>query len=106
MFNVLIIDDEQDIREIISDTLSDEGYVTITAYNVKSALEAINANMLHLVILDIWLEGHHSDGIGLLRIIKKQQPDTPVIKMTNKTNKILSRIFSSRDLEVTKSNKK
>jgi two-component system, NtrC family, nitrogen regulation response regulator NtrX len=86
MFNILIIDDEQDIREIISDTLSDEGYKTLTAHNVKSAMDVINSNLLHLVILDIWLEGHHTDGIGLLRMIKKQQPNTPVIMISGHAN--------------------
>lgn len=86
MYNILIVDDEEDIREVISDTLSDEGYVTIKAHNVKSAMEVMSKYTLHLVILDIWLEGHHMDGIGLLRTIKKEQPNTPVIMISGHAN--------------------
>ncbi len=86
MFNILIVDDEQDIRDIISDTLNDEGYKTIEAHNVKSALEAISSNTFHLVILDIWLEGHYMDGIGLLRTIKRKYPCIPIIMISGHAN--------------------
>lgn len=86
MYNVLIIDDEKDIREVVADILSDEGYSVVKAHNVKSAMEVVANHTLDLVILDMWLEGHHMDGIGLLRTIKKEQSNTPVIMISGHAN--------------------
>ncbi len=84
---VLIIDDNADIRDLIVDTLKDEGYVTKVAHNVESALNELSSNILpNLVILDIWLNGHHMDGIGLLKRIKKHYFNMPVVMISGHAN--------------------
>lgn len=86
MATILIIDDEEDIRNIISDTLIDEGYKAITADNVKSATQCLENIIPDVIVLDIWLEGNHMDGIGLLRTIKKQHPNIPIIMISGHAN--------------------
>ena len=77
--DVLVIDDEMDIREIISDILKDEGFSSRTAANSTQAFKAIAEKVPNAVILDIWLQGSELDGLGILEIIKKQYPLMPVI---------------------------
>jgi two-component system nitrogen regulation response regulator NtrX len=77
--DVLIIDDEMDIRDIISDILKDEGFSSRTAANSTQAFKAIAEKTPNAVILDIWLQGSELDGLGILEIIKKQYPLMPVI---------------------------
>lgn len=86
MHNVLVIDDEIDIRTLLSDILEDEGYTVNTANNVQSAKNQMKEMLPHVIILDIWLEGHHMDGIGLLRYIKKEYPHIPVIMISGHAN--------------------
>jgi len=86
MVNILIVDDERDIRDLLSDALKDEHYNVFTANNVSSAITALEQNDFHVVILDIWLEGQNMDGIGLLRTIKKQYPSVPVIMISGHAN--------------------
>ncbi len=86
MSSVLIIDDEYDIRELIADTLIDEGYTAITAHNIETALHKLATTSPKVVVLDIWLEGNHMDGIGLLRDIKKRYPTLPVIMISGHAN--------------------
>jgi two-component system, NtrC family, nitrogen regulation response regulator NtrX len=86
MAKILIVDDESDIRELLSDVLKDEGYITQTANNAKSALEAMNSYEPDLVILDIWLEGSEFDGIGVLKRIKQTKPHLPVIMISGHGN--------------------
>jgi two-component system nitrogen regulation response regulator NtrX len=86
MAKILIVDDESDIRELVSDILSDEGYETITAVNAKTAIDAVKAQDLQLVVLDIWLEGSEFDGIGVLKIIKQLKPNLPVIMISGHGN--------------------
>lgn len=77
--DVLIIDDEMDIRDIISDIVKDEGFSSRTAANSTQAFKAIAEKTPSAVILDIWLQGSELDGLGILEIIKKQYPLMPVI---------------------------
>lgn len=84
---ILVIDDNADIRDLVVDILRDEGYSTKTAYNVESALHELNADLLpKLVILDIWLDGHHMDGIGLLKTIKKMYSNIPILMISGHAN--------------------
>ncbi|MBT5540246.1 MAG: sigma-54-dependent Fis family transcriptional regulator, partial [Alphaproteobacteria bacterium] len=80
--SVLIIDDEEDIRRLVSDILGDEGYETYTAADGASAMETIKVRRPSLVILDIWLNDSRFDGIELLDIIKSDHPLAPVIMIS------------------------
>ena len=84
--DILIVDDAEDIRELVSGILDDEGYETRTAGDSESALESIKARRPSLVILDIWLHGSKLDGLAVLDIIKKQHPDVPVIMFSGHGN--------------------
>lgn len=77
--DVLVIDDEVDIRDLISDILKDEGFSSRTAENSTQTFELIAKKVPAAVILDIWLQGSELDGLGILEIIKKQYPSVPVI---------------------------
>jgi two-component system nitrogen regulation response regulator NtrX len=84
--DILIVDDEADIREIVSGILSDEGHGTRTAKNSDEALAAIGARRPTLVFLDIWLQGSRLDGLQLLKIIKDQNPALPVVMISGHGN--------------------
>jgi len=84
--DILIVDDEADIRDIVSGILSDEGYETRTAKNSDEALAAIEARRPHLVFLDIWLQGSRLDGLQLLKIVKEQNPTLPVVMISGHGN--------------------
>src|ERR1700744_2849304 len=84
--DILIVDDEADIREGVSGILSDEGYNTRTAKNSDEALAAVEARRPHLVFLDIWLQGSRLDGLQLLKIIKEQNPTLPVVMISGHGN--------------------
>ncbi len=86
MAKILIVDDESDIRELLSDVLKDEGYLTQTATNAKTALESVDSFAPDLVILDIWLEGSEFDGIGVLKRIKQSKPQLPVLMISGHGN--------------------
>ena len=77
--DILIVDDERDIRELVSGVLSDEGYDCRTAGDSTSALEAIDGKRPSLVLLDVWLHGSPMDGLEVLDAIKVREPDLPVI---------------------------
>jgi two-component system nitrogen regulation response regulator NtrX len=77
--DVLIIDDEADIRDLISANLKDEGFTTRTAAHSTGAFDAIAEKAPSAIILDIWLQGSDLDGLGILEIIKKRYPLMPVI---------------------------
>ena len=66
MSDILIVDDERDIRELISDILRDEGYATRLAANSDEAVAELNAGEPALMILDIWLKDSKMDGIDIL----------------------------------------
>lgn len=76
---ILIVDDERDIRELVAGVLSDEGYECRTAGDSAAALEAIDARRPSLVLLDVWLHGSPMDGLEVLDAIKAREPELPVI---------------------------
>lgn len=77
--DILVIDDEADIRDLVSGILADEGYNTRSAADSDGALAEMDARRPSLVVLDIWLLGSRLDGIELLEVIKEKYPDLPVI---------------------------
>jgi two-component system nitrogen regulation response regulator NtrX len=85
-FDVLIVDDETDIRELISGILTDEGYATRVAGDSDSALKEIKARRPALVILDIWLQGSRLDGLQVLDEIKRDHPEMPVLIISGHGN--------------------
>ena len=64
VIEILIVDDESDIRELTSGILQDEGYQTRIAANSNEALSAVQARRPNLILLDIWLQGSDLDGLG------------------------------------------
>ena len=76
---ILVVDDERDIRELVSGVLGDEGYMCRTAADSTSALAEIDERRPSLVLLDVWLHGSEMDGLELLDAIKVREPDLPVI---------------------------
>ncbi len=84
--DIIIVDDEQDIREQVAGILSDEGYDTRLASDSDSALAAIEARRPSLVILDIWLQGSRLDGLEVLDVIKSQHPNLPVVIISGHGN--------------------
>ncbi|GJL92854.1 sigma-54-dependent transcriptional regulator [Hyphococcus sp.] len=77
--DVLVVDDEQDIRELISGILEDEGFAPRMAANSTAALAAVRDRLPSLVVLDVWLQNSELDGIEILEVLKKQHPDLPVV---------------------------
>jgi len=85
-YNVLVVDDEADIRNLICDVLHDEEYQTRTASSDLEALSMLDNQVPTVVILDIWLQGSELDGLGILEIIKKKYPYLPVIMVSGHGN--------------------
>lgn len=77
--DILIVDDEKDIRDLVAGVLSDEGYECRTAGDSQSALSAIDERRPSLVLLDVWLHGSPMDGLEVLDAIKIREPQLPVI---------------------------
>ena len=77
--DILIVDDERDIRELVAGVLSDEGYSCRTAADSSGALAAIDERRPSLVLLDVWLHGSEMDGLEVLDAIKAREPELPVI---------------------------
>ncbi|KUR71450.1 AAA family ATPase [Novosphingobium fuchskuhlense] len=77
--DILIVDDERDIRELVAGVLSDEGYGCRTAADSTAALAAVDDRRPSLVLLDVWLHGSPMDGLEVLDEIKKREPELPVI---------------------------
>jgi two-component system nitrogen regulation response regulator NtrX len=84
--DILIVDDEADIRELVSGILQDEGYLTRTARDSDDALAAIAARRPNLVFLDIWLQGSRLDGLQVLDAIKRENPEVPVVMISGHGN--------------------
>ncbi|MGZ0216914.1 MAG: sigma-54-dependent transcriptional regulator, partial [Acidimicrobiales bacterium] len=80
--DILIVDDEKDIRALIAGVLEDEGYITRQAVDAKTTLDQVRARAPSVVLLDIWLEGSSMDGMELLRTIKHLRPNTQVIMIS------------------------
>jgi two-component system nitrogen regulation response regulator NtrX len=79
---ILIVDDEPDIRALIEGILADEGYDTRQAHNSDSALAAFRARRPSLVILDIWLQNSRLDGLGILDAMNREEPQVPVVMIS------------------------
>ncbi|NYS23667.1 sigma-54-dependent Fis family transcriptional regulator [Rhodobacteraceae bacterium 2376] len=86
MDDILIVDDERDIRELISEILIDEGYATRLAANSDDAMAEVNAKPPALLILDIWLKDSRMDGIDILMAVKRGNPDIPVVIISGHGN--------------------
>ena len=86
MSNILIIDDEIDIRESIVAILTDEGFVCDTACNTNEAIQLSNTKAYDLIILDVWLNDPKCDGIKLLKLIKKNDANIPIIIISGHGN--------------------
>ncbi|MEX0307770.1 MAG: sigma-54-dependent transcriptional regulator [Ruegeria sp.] len=86
MSDILIVDDERDIRELVSDILEDEGYSTRLAANSDECMSSINAEPPGLLILDIWLKDSRMDGIDILKAVKRDNPDVPVVIISGHGN--------------------
>jgi two-component system, NtrC family, nitrogen regulation response regulator NtrX len=84
--DILIVDDEPDIRELVAGILDDEGFTTRTARDSDSALTEIANRLPHLVFLDIWLQGSKLDGLELLEEIKRDHPDLPAVMISGHGN--------------------
>jgi len=86
MSSILIVDDEKDIRDLIGDILSDEGYAVRLAGNSDDCIAEINADPPALMILDIWLKDSRMDGIDILKKVKRDNPDIPVVIISGHGN--------------------
>src|SRR6266576_1310578 len=84
--DILIVDDEADIRDLVAGILDDEGFSTRTARDSDSALAEIANRRPHLVFLDIWLQGSKLDGLQLLEQIKKDHAEVPVVMISGHGN--------------------
>jgi two-component system nitrogen regulation response regulator NtrX len=76
---ILVVDDEADIRELVGGILQDEGFAVRTAGNSTDALAAVRARAPRLVVLDVWLKGSELDGLGILTMLKEMDPFLPVV---------------------------
>ena len=84
--DILIVDDEADIRDLVAGILDDEGHRCRTAANSDEALAAIEARRPQLVFLDIWIQGSRLDGLQILDLVKQQHPDLPVVMISGHGN--------------------
>ena len=84
--DILIVDDEADIRALIAGILKDEGYGTREAAHSDAAFEAIAQRRPSLVVLDIWLQGSALDGLAILDRVKREHPDVPVVMISGHGN--------------------
>ena len=84
--DVLIVDDEADIRELVAGVLEDEGFETRLAANSDEALEALANRRPSLVLLDVWLQGSKLDGLELLELIKERDATIPVLMISGHGN--------------------
>lgn len=86
MSDILIVDDERDIRELIADILRDEGFTTRLAANSDDCMAEINSEPPALMILDIWLKDSRMDGIDILSKVKRDNPEIPIIIISGHGN--------------------
>ena len=86
MSDILIVDDERDIRELISDILEDEGFATRLASNSDECMAAISDEPPALMILDIWLKDSQMDGIDILKATKRDHPGIPIVIISGHGN--------------------
>ena len=83
---VLVVDDEADIRDLVSGVLEDEGYAVRTAADSTQTLEAFEERRPSMVLLDVWLQGSRLDGLQLLQEIKRRDPTVPVLMISGHGN--------------------
>jgi two-component system nitrogen regulation response regulator NtrX len=86
MTDILIVDDERDIRELISDILEDEGFTTRLAGGSEECMAALGDQRPRLMILDIWLKDSAMDGIDILKTVKRDMPEIPVVIISGHGN--------------------
>ena len=86
MSEILIVDDEKDIRELIGDILEDDGYGVRLAWDGETAMKEINGNPPDMIILDIWLKDSKMDGIDILKAVKRDNPGIPVVIISGHGN--------------------
>jgi len=86
MGDILVVDDEKDIRELVSDILVDEGYSTRLAADSDEAFAEINTEAPDLIILDIWLKESKLDGIDILKAVRRDNPDIPIVIISGHGN--------------------
>ncbi len=84
--DILIIDDEADIRNLVGGILQDEGYATRAAATTPLAWDEIGKRLPSLLVLDIWLEGSQEDGLVFLKRVKQQHPNLPVVMISGHGN--------------------
>lgn len=84
--DILIVDDENDIRDLIAGILEDEGYEARQAHDADSALNEIARRRPSLVYLDIWMQGSRLDGLQLLDVLQSQHPNLPVVMISGHGN--------------------
>jgi two-component system nitrogen regulation response regulator NtrX len=84
--DVLVVDDEADIRMLMCGILKDEGYETREAGNSAQALTAIRSRQPALVVLDIWLQGSELDGLEILKIVRRELPNLAVVMISGHGN--------------------
>ena len=84
--DILVVDDEADIRELVSGLLEDEGHAVRVASNSEEALAGVRARKPSLIVLDIWMQGGGMDGLELLDMVKELDPDLPVVMMSGHGN--------------------
>jgi two-component system, NtrC family, nitrogen regulation response regulator NtrX len=84
--DILIVDDEDDIRDLIAGILEDEGYEARQAHDADSALNEIARRRPSLVFLDIWMQGSRLDGLQLLDVLQSQHPEMPVVMISGHGN--------------------
>ena len=86
MGNILVVDDERDIRELVADILRDDGHTTRLAWDSDSTMKEINQEAPDLIILDIWLKDSRMDGIDILKATKRDNPGIPVVIISGHGN--------------------
>jgi len=84
--DILIVDDEADIRDLVAGILEDEGFRCRTAADADSALSEIAIRQPNLIFLDIWIQGSRLDGLQLLDVVKQGNPDLPVVMISGHGN--------------------
>src|SRR5437660_8227310 len=84
--DILIVDDEADIRELVSGILQDEGFITRSARDSDDALAHVACRRPNLIFLDIWLQGSRLDGLQMLSAIKAEHPDLPIVMISGHGN--------------------
>ena len=84
--DILVVDDEADIRDQVAGILEDEGYAVRTAADAEAALGSLKARKPALIVLDIWMQGGGMDGLELLDLVKTLDGDLPIVMISGHGN--------------------